>query len=117
MRARTALFTHVRAFFDAHLLGLYRYDDCLVRPAQPVEEVPGRRRFAEGKEREIVHVNFGDFDLVVLSPVEAPPLGRVELGVRTSEGVRNLVSGPIDTTTFALAASAIKTHQPEETPR
>lgn len=108
MRARQALFGHIRGFFNDHLLGLYRFDDCLVRPAQPAERENGARRFAYGKDREIVHVGFGDYDLVVLSPVEAPPLGRVEFGMRDGESVVNLVSGPIDPTTFERAGRVIK---------
>lgn len=114
MIARQALFTHIRAFFEQHLRGIYSYDDCVVRPAEEAPKVPGKRRFEYGRTREIVHVGFGDYDLVVLSPVEAPPLGRVELGRREPEGVVNLVTGPIDTTTFESAARIIKSATKEE---
>lgn len=108
MRARAALFRHVQTFFETQLLGLFRYGDVMFRPAEPAEKITGKRRYAYGREREIVHAHFGVYSLAILSPVEAPPLGRVEFGRCDGDQVESLVTGPIDPETFKRAASVIR---------
>lgn len=108
MRARAALFRHVQVFFETQLLGLFRYGDVIFRPADKAEKIKGKRLYAYGKEREIVVAQFGVYSLAILSPVEAPPLGRVEFGRSEGDGVESLVTGPIDPETFKRVASVIK---------
>lgn len=104
MNARAALYRHVREFIETQLVGLVTAVDLShipARPAAPKRE--GGRKFAFGKEQEIVEVRFGDYDLVVESPLEAPPLGRVTL--RWPEGE---LAGPIDRTTFERAGAKVR---------
>lgn len=108
MRARAALFRQIQAFFETQLLGLFRYGDVSFRPAEEAPRIIGKRRYAYGKEKEIVHANFGVYDLKLLSPTEAPPLGRIEFGRTNGSQVESLVTGPIDPETFKRAASVIR---------
>jgi len=104
VRARAALFRQVREFLETQAVGLYGVGDVdyfVARPAEDKRE--GGRRFAYGKEREIVEGKFGEFEIVLESPNEAPPLGRVTLRWPGGE-----VNGPIDRTTFERAGAAIR---------
>jgi hypothetical protein len=104
MRARSALFHHLQSFFETHLRGVFKYDDILPHVPEEVENTPGRRRNAYGRVKEIVQADFGRFQIMLASPHEAPPLGRVELRF---DG-KNFVSGPIDSDTFSRAGEAVK---------
>lgn len=108
MRARAALMRHVRELFELQLIGLYTVGDCKYRPARKADQVQnvrneGGRRYAFGKELEIVELDFGDYELALHSPLEHPPLGRVTLSWPGGK-----VEGPIDASTFAAAGKAIR---------
>lgn len=112
MRARAALFRHLQVMFETHLRGVFRFDDFepyVAQDAQP--ETKGKRRWAYGKTKEIVEGRVGDFEILIASPLEVPPLGRVSL--RIFDGPV-LVTGPMDVTTFDLVGKAIMLHQQEE---
>lgn len=105
MNGRRALFHHLQELFERQLRGLCRYSDIEVHVAIPVEKVPGKRRQALGKVREIVQAGFEDYVLTLESPHEAPPLGRATLNLK---GGDMLVEGPIDVATFDRMGEAIK---------
>jgi hypothetical protein len=110
VRARAALFHHLQAFFETELRGLFRYDDVTPHVARPVEKVPGKRRQAFGKVREIVDAGFGGYTVTLESSHEAPPLGRVTLKARGAE----IASGPIDRSTFELLGSKIREREHQQ---
>jgi hypothetical protein len=106
-RARAALFRHLQIFFETHLRGIHRYDEFAPYVAQDAEPEPGKRRWAHGKLKEIVEGRFGDYEILLASPLEVPPLGRVSL--RAVDGGFN-ISGPIDSATFDRMGEAIRFH-------
>jgi hypothetical protein len=107
MRARAALFRHLRAFFETQTIGMFRVNDCRIHVAEPAEKnTERRRRYAFGREKEIVEVDFGDYNMKVESPLECPPLGRVVLRWPGGE-----VVGVIDQTTFDRAGEAVRSRQ------
>ena len=104
MRARAALFRQVREFLETQAVGLYGVRDVAYFVARPAEDKrEGGRRFAFGREREIVEGKFGEFEIVLESPNEVPPLGRLTLRWPGGE-----VDGPIDRMTFERAGAAIR---------
>lgn len=109
MRARAALFRQLQAFFETELRGLYKISDFVPHEPQPAEERTERgRRFAYGKLKEIVEGRFGPFEVLIASPLEVPPLGRVTLRHPDLQ-----ISGPLDPATFAKMGAAVK-HQQQE---
>ena len=104
MRARAALFRQLREFFETQTTGIFNTGDVAYYVARPAEERTERgRRFAFGKEREIVEGKFGDYEIMIGSSLEFPPLGRVTL--RWPEGE---VDGPMDIVTFERAGAAVR---------
>lgn len=80
MNARIALYKHLQRFFEFDLYQHFRWSDVTHLPAEPATAPKGRVRNPLGRDREIVEVNFGaghKYSLRVMSPVEAPPLGKV----------------------------------------
>lgn len=111
MRARAALYRHLQALFEMELRDLYRLSDFISYQPQPAEEHTERkRRWAYGKLKEIVEGRFGDFEILLASPNEVPPLGRVTLRYRNSQ----ILTGALDSVTFAKIGAAVKHHQLEK---
>lgn len=111
MRARVSLFRHLQIFFETHLRGVYRFDQFVPYPAHdatPMET--GKRRWEFGKTKEIVEGRIGDFEVLLASPLEVPPLGRVAL--RKING-QTMVTGPLDPATFERMGEALKLHRKE----
>ena len=79
IRARVQLMRLLQEMFEKHLRGLYRWGQVEFHVAEQAEKLPGKSRQAFGKYREIVSIRFGDYDLVVESSNERPPLGHVIL--------------------------------------
>jgi hypothetical protein len=77
INARDQLFRQLQVFFETYLRGICAWHQVEHRPAEKVEPIEGRSRYPLGKFKEIVGVRFGLNDILVLSPEEAPPLGRI----------------------------------------
>lgn len=106
MRTRAGLFRLLQQFFEEHLRGVYAISDVAWNVAEDAVPQPGRRRWAEGKLRDIVAGRFGDFEVHLASSQEVPPLGRVTFRYRGEL----LVAGVPDMVTFRAAGEAIKHH-------
>lgn len=103
----------LRDFFEDQLCGLYRWqtagDEDTVPPAGTIrlrasekhEKLPGRRQL----EKEVAIVDFDSYSLVVSSPEEVPPIGRILL-YNTVSGER--LEGPLDQATWSQIGEAIK---------
>ncbi len=74
----------------------------------PENAVPplGKKRPVEGKYRDVVTVQFGEFDLSVLAPNEAPPLGRIELFSPDGR-----IEGPLDSETWKRLGVYVRTQR------
>lgn len=103
MRARAALYRHLQTFFETQTRGIFSYDDAMPFPAQKADQVDGKRRFAFGKIKEIVEVRFGEYEMIIASPNEAPPLGKIKLRYPGGE-----VFGPMDCQTWNRAGEIIR---------
>lgn len=80
IHARAQLCRLLQNFFELQLCGDFSWGSAEILPAEAVVPVEGgRARFPFGKTREIVSIRFGEFDLVVESSHEAPPLGRITI--------------------------------------
>ena len=113
----SALLRHAQDFFRSDLLGFYSWDQ--VRIANPELAPPiaadaslQDRRAAqekrEGKYLGQARLIFGNWEILIYSPNERPPLGEVIL--RPNEiGGPVLVSGPIDSATWAEIGKRIRT--------
>lgn len=112
MRARSALFRHLRAFMETQTVGLFTVNDTRHHVARPAEPQTGKRKFAFGREEEVVEVDFGDYELTIISPYQFPPLGRITLRWPGGE-----IDGPLDQSIFDRAGAAIRereTHRQHE---
>ena len=106
---RMALTRVTQEFFHTHLIGIYKWDQVEHAPPDRITKSDidlalreGRER-PDGKFREMLRMQFGDYDLMVESSNEAPPLGRIVL-----TGRDDTVEGPIDPSTWARIAAHIK---------
>jgi len=116
MNPHTALLRHAQDFFRSDLLGLYSWDQ--VRIANPEVAPPiasdaslrDRREQQykrEGKYLGQARLIFGNWEILIYSPNERPPLGEVIL--RPNEiGGPVLVSGPIDSETWVAIGKRIR---------
>lgn len=108
--ARGRLMGQARTFFESELRGLFNWDAVGHQQAEPSEPLPPSRghprgcRNPLGKYSEIVAVTFGDFELELQSPEEAPPLGLVTLTHRNAVAHE----GPLDQSTWARMGSFIR---------
>lgn len=105
LHARAQLMRQVQTLFETHLRGLYRWGEVAILPPDEVDKVPGQRRQAFGKYKEVVSVRFGIFDLTVESPNEWPPLGRVRL-----DGPETVEVSSLDASAWDRIGSIIKHH-------
>lgn len=103
MRARAALFRHLREFFETQTVGLFGNNDARHHVAHPAEQQEGKRKYAFGREEEVVEVDFGDYELALISSYQAPPLGQVTL--RWPGGEEN---GSLDRATFDRIGAVIR---------
>lgn len=107
-RTRQALCRNLQEFFETRLTGILPWPDVALDPPikddRPRSEREGKylgrvvARFAKTDERSY------QFALMVESPVEAPPLGRITLQAWGSRDV----TGPIDSTTWDRVAAVIR---------
>lgn len=102
--ARYGLSRHIQAFFDIELRGIFRFDQAAVAPPEeaPRGELPGMSR-PFGKYREIVAIQFGQYDLSVASSNEKPPLGEVMLSCPDGKEF-----GPLDQVTWQRLGAFIR---------
>lgn len=109
IHARRALLAHVRAFVEQELCGIVRFDELEHIAPMDAEAPPGRRTNPYGRHCEVVEVRFGNYDLAVKSPSEAPPLGSVEL--RYLGGIED---GPLDPATWKRLGAFIRSRREGE---
>lgn len=105
--ARFGLSRHVQVFFETELCGLYRFDQIEIMMPEDAPRPEGwsvLRRPPFGRHREVITVRFGLYELSVLSPNEAPPLGEVVLELPGDEKV----SGPLDEATWKRIGTTIR---------
>jgi len=112
----SALLRHAQDFFRSDLLGLYSWDRVQITSpelAPPIAaEASLRDRRAARDRREGRYLGqarliFGNWEILIYSPNERPPLGEVVL--RPNEiGGAVLVSGPIDAATWAEIGQKIR---------
>src|SRR5262245_60674790 len=107
INGRVALFRLTQDFFERELRGYYRWDSVSHLVAEPAEKLPGRSKYAYGKIKEIIAIQFGDdYRMTVRSSLEEPPLGRVTL----AHG-KDIVDGPLDARTWAKIGAAIRSER------
>lgn len=82
----------MRSFFDTELCGAFTWNDIVPLSGEPAPRGAHNRRNPTGEYREIAGISFGDYELVVKSPEEHPPLGEVVLTYPAGDVER----GPID---------------------
>jgi hypothetical protein len=104
INARRALIANAREAFAQHLMDVVGWDRVVLHQAEEAPIPEGRSRNLLGKWRERVVLGFDDFQVVVASSEDHPPLGLVEL----NHAGTCLVSGPIDAATWAAAAKEVK---------
>ena len=95
----------MQGLFERHLRGLYEWGKVDIHIPEEVEKLPGQRRNAFGKFKEVVSIRLGIFDLTLESPNEAPPLGRITLD--GPEG--SIVEQSLDEIALDRIGAAIKT--------
>lgn len=112
LNTRTVLVRHLREFFETHLVGVFRWQTggapdepappgtIRLRDGELHEKVPGRRQLEKG----VAVVDFDGYALMLHSPEEVPPIGKVVL---FHEKYGSL-EGPPDAPTWAKIAEAIK---------
>ena len=85
--------------FEQHLRSVCAWSAVEHLPAEGAEEATGevrskaRAKFPFGKQREIVSVRFGLYDLTAYSSHEAPPLGKITI---TGPGDSRLEENSLD---------------------
>lgn len=104
IRARRALYAHLRGFMESRLAGLYGWDDIGQGVDLPSELGKYGRRNPLGRWKEIVEITFGDYTLRIASSEERPPLGWVQLELNRIE----IDSGPIDQHTWNRLGTLIR---------
>lgn len=114
LNVRTVLIRNLREFFETRLVGEFSWSTggnpkdpstapegtIRLRDAELHEKVPGKRQLEKG----VAIVDFGGYSLMLHSPEEAPPIGRVIL---YHEKFGSL-EGPPDVVTWDRIAHAIK---------
>lgn len=125
IRSQDALLRHAQEFFLAHMVGIYHWDQVQVAAPDLAPTIPSnasridRRRMMDeragrGKYLEQARLIFplpvgtADWEILIYSSLERPPLGEVML--RDSQRNQVLVDGPLDPTTWALIGNRIKEH-------
>jgi hypothetical protein len=103
--ARNALVGSLRSFFETELCGLYAWDQVSHHPAEEAPKQANGRRNPTGKHKESAAISFGDFEMSVASPEQAPPLGRIEVRNRKSGAV---CEGVIDHATWVQVGRFIR---------
>lgn len=102
IQARAALYGHLRTFIERELSDLVAYDALRHGPADP-EFLPDGRPAGRNRFRERIRVMFGEYDLLMESTTEAPPLGRITLYWPGGS-----IEGPLDSATWRKIADHIK---------
>lgn len=100
---RAALISHIRTFVDTELAGLVRYDELEHYQPENLDSPPGYRPNRYEKHKEKAEVRFGNYNLIVCSPSEAPPLGNVRL-----QYLGGHAEGPLDMTTWHRLGTIIR---------
>lgn len=122
IRTSAVLLRMAQEFFRTDLVGLYSWDRD-VRIAAPerrppiLPDLPFRDRRAamveregKGKWLEQERIKFGPWEILIYSATEKGPLGEVSL--RDFESARELLSGPLDPSTWAKIGEWIRqSHQ------
>lgn len=106
IRAEATLYRILQEFFENELRGLFTLGAAVRLPVEDAEPEPGRRRSLYGKKKELVHIIFGEYDLSVASPLEAPPLGWAKLIHRNG-----IVEGVLDSATWQSFGRVIREKQ------
>ena len=73
------------------------------------EQIPGKRPNIYGKFKEIAEMRFGNYELRVESPHEAPPLGLARLS-----WLGGTAEGPLDTMTWRKFGDIIRQRETPE---
>lgn len=114
LNTRTVLVRQLQDFFEKHLGGVFSWytagdhedpsaappNSIRLRPAEMHPKIPGKRQL----ERGVATVDFGGYALMLHSPEEAPPIGKVVL-FHPDHGS---LEGPLDVVTWTRIAEAIK---------
>jgi len=112
IRARSALRRHVETFFREELVGVFEFDKAEIKAAEkrsapPITRTARGRREREGREgkfHDTFEIEFGVFNLRVVSPTEEPPLGRIYLDA----GPDAFVDGPLAPETWKRCGNFIR---------
>jgi hypothetical protein len=112
LNIRTVLVRHLQEFFETRMGGQFRWstagepDDLppegtiRLRPGEMNEKIPGKRQTEKG----VAIVDFGGYSLMLYSPEENPPIGKVVLWHERF----GTLEGPPDVLTWDRIAEAIK---------
>lgn len=123
IRSQDALLRHAKEFFLRDMVGLYHWDQVQVAAPEISEPIPSnaphkeRKRLMElreGRGRYLeqarlifpLPVGTADWEILIYSSLERPPLGEVMLRDFQRQAV--LVDGPLDPSTWLLIGNRIK---------
>ena len=104
--ARYGLSRQLQAFFETELCGLFKFDAATILPPEPAPRPEGwshLRRPPFGKFRELISVQFAQYNMEIASPNEKPPLG--EISIFHHDGQE---SGPLDQTTWERIGAFVR---------
>lgn len=101
------LFGVLRAFFEQELRDVCTWDQVKVLDAELAEREKYDRRNRYGDHKEIAAVAFGDYEITVSSPFQAPPLGLVQC----RHGDQEVESGPLDQSTWTRLGKFIRDNE------
>lgn len=106
IRSHRALLRQGQAFFLSDMVGVFEWGDVTVAPPELMP--PELRRDAGvGKFKEMERLVFGQWEILICSSHEKPPLGEVSLRERGfSEGL--LIVGPLDPVTWSRIGQYIR---------
>ena len=118
IRSQTMLLRHAQDFFHSDLVGLYRWDQVRIAAPELREAIPpnidrrDRRRLMEeregkGKYLEQERLHFGPWEILIYSAQERGPVGHISL--RDFETAQELVTGPLDPSTWERIGEYIRT--------
>lgn len=125
IRTQMALLRHAQDFFRSDLVGIYTWDRDVridppeLRPVIPpnLNRLERRRQMAEregtGKWLEKERLCFGgEWEILIYSAAERGPVGEVTLRRSSGLEIKDLVTGPIDPSTWTKIGEHIRlSHQ------
>lgn len=106
IRIEAGLVRQARDFFEHHLYGVMSLADAVIRKPELAPKIKGKRQMP----LEELIVDFGGYTLLIESPEQEPPLGRVQL-LNIARGLQE--EGPLDVLTWERLGQIVKASPPD----